>query len=229
MSILSQLLLSRMGAAAACAAQRVRHRLRVRASAAARPCRFVQNMMKLKCVSCAGACPQRLRASNHAPVATARNAAAAALGCTVYNVWSGNSVARFIKVQQRCNLSGAIHGKYEDGAFSGVASLQAALSGTKAADASRHTAEEVLRQPGRTAARLLCCARGPRLCGDAHWASRLGQPGHRVYGGEGILATPQVDAFLSAMALTHSVVVDTDAPESAAGIPVYAKAVFSGP
>jgi hypothetical protein len=40
---------------------------------------------------------------------------------------------------------------------------------------------------------------------------------------------PQVDAFLSAMALTHSVVVDTDAPKSAAGIPVYAVAVvFNG-
>jgi hypothetical protein len=88
-------------------------------------------------------------------------------------------------------LSGAIHGTYEDGEFSGVASLQAALSGAKAADAPRDVAEEVLpRQCGRTALhtpvlRAACRVAEMRRCA-------LGQPGqlgHRVYGGSmGILS-----------------------------------------
>ncbi len=67
-------------------------------------------------------------------------------------------------------LPGAIHGTYEDGEFSGVASLQAALSGAKAADALRDVAEEVLpRQCGRTALHT------PVLRAEMRrWASRVG-------------------------------------------------------
>ena len=182
-------------------------------------------------------CPQQLRPSDGAPVATAHSAAAAALGCTAYNVWGAVIVvARFtigaalqpLRLAAHC-LSGAIHGTYEDGEFSGVASLQAALSGAKAADAPRDVAEEVLpRQCGRTA--LHTPVRPAEM---RRWA--LGQLGSaraprvRWEYGYTRYTPPQVDAFLSAMALTHSVVVDTDAPKSAAGIPVYAVAVvFNG-
>jgi hypothetical protein len=73
-------------------------------------------------------------------------------------------------------LSGAIHGTYEDGEFSGVASLQAALSlGAKAADAKpRDIAEEVPSAPVCVAAphgTLLC---GVRLCGMRAGPARVG-------------------------------------------------------
>ncbi len=119
-------------------------------------------------------------------------------------------------------LSGAIHGTYEDGEFSGVASLQAALSGAKAADAPRDVAEEVLpRQCVRTALHTPVLR---AACGDAEMGAGSAGPARaprvRWEYGYTRYTPPQVDAFLSAMALTHSVVVDTDAPKSAAGIPV---------